>query len=151
METRAAEKVTLVVAGGGLFAGSLGGFASSPGAVLSVGLASVLLEEKGFVPFLQLSGSFGFSYFRVTDTPYTALDIRVGLAAGYTFLERITPYAVVRAFGGPVFYGGLFGTDLFHFQLGAGLVVGLPLGLDLSVEFIPLGEQRISAGVGVSF
>lgn len=58
---------------------------------------------------------------------------------------------MVRAFGGPFFYGSALGTDGYHLQLGAGLVVGLPWGLDLSAEIIPLGEQRVTAGLGGSF
>lgn len=151
VEYRASEKITVVGAGGALLAGRLGTAESAPGAVASVGLAGVLLEQGEWNPFLQLSGSFAFSYFRVLEETYTALDVRVGLVAGYTFFERLTPYAVLRAFGGPVFYGGLTGTDLYHVQLGLGVVLGLPWGLDLSVEFIPLGEQRISGGLGISF
>ena len=60
-----------------------------------------------------------------------------------------------RFFGGPVFLeqSGVttWGSDVYHVQLGAGSVVTLPAGFDLSVELIPLGEQRVSAGVGYSF
>jgi len=35
--------------------------------------------------------------------------------------------------------------------VGLGAVVGLPLGFDLSAEVVPLGEQRVTLGVGYSF
>jgi hypothetical protein len=80
-----------------------------------------------------------------------AVDARAALVVGYTVFDRLTPYAVARAFGGPVFYAGLSGGDRYHYQVGAGLVVGLPGGFDLSAEVVPLGEQRLTAGVGFSF
>jgi hypothetical protein len=61
----------------------------------------------------------------------------------------------VRAFGGPVFwrYQGVAvtGTDTHHYQLGAGLALGLGERVGLFAEGIPLGEQALSAGVSVSF
>jgi hypothetical protein len=80
-----------------------------------------------------------------------AVDFRAAVSAGWTLWERFTPYAVGRVFGGPVFYGGAIGTDAYHVQLGAGFVVGLPLGLDLNFEIVPLGEQRLSGGIGFTF
>lgn len=151
LDYRVSEKMTLAVAGGGMFLGNLGGFASTPGAVASIGLAGTVLEQGEWSPFLQVSGSFAFSTLRVNDEQYVALDVRAGLVCGWTLWERFTPYAVFRAFGGPVFYGAATGTDAYHVQLGVGAVVGLPGGFDLSAEFIPLGEQRITAGIGFSF
>lgn len=151
LEYRVNERITLVGAGGVMFLGSLGGASTRPGGVMSLSLSYLLLEQGTWSPFLQFSGSLAVSSMRVVDTNYVAIDVRAGLAAGWTFFERLTPYAVVRAFGGPVFYGSAMGTDAYHVQLGAGLVVGLPWGLDLSAEIIPLGEQRVTAGLGGSF
>jgi len=151
LEYRVSEKMTLVGAGGGILLGSLGTVSTSPGAVASLALSYLLLEQGRYTPFVQVAGSISFSAFRTTDANYAAIDFRGGVVAGYTFLERLTPYAVFRAFGGPVFYGGLLGTDAYHVQLGAGLVVGLPFGFDLSAEVIPLGEQRVTAGLGYTF
>jgi hypothetical protein len=111
----------------------------------------LVLDQGAYTPFVQLSGSIAFSAMKAALGAYEALDARVGVAAGYTFFDRLTPYLTARAFGGPVFYGGSVGTDLFHYQVGLGFVVGLPWGLDLSAELIPLGEQRVTAGVGLSF
>ena len=151
LEYRAAEKITLSGAAGVMLMGSLGGQPTSPGGVGSLALSFLLLEQGTYSPFLQFAGSLAVSVMRVIDVNYVAIDIRAGLAAGWTFFERLTPYAVVRAFGGPVYYGSIIGTDAYHVQLGAGLVVGLPWGFDLSAEVIPLGEQRVTAGLGFSF
>ncbi|MFO0597962.1 MAG: hypothetical protein U0228_21855 [Myxococcaceae bacterium] len=151
LEFRVNERITLVGAGGALLAGHFAGLDTSPGGVASVGLAGTLLEQGTWNPFVQLSGSIAFSTFAVSQEHYTALDLRAGVVAGWTFFDRLTPYAVFRAFGGPVFYAGATGTDAYHVQLGLGLVVGLPFGFDLSAEFIPLGEQRVTAGLGFSF
>lgn len=149
-EWRVSERVTLSAAGGGLFMGALDRVETGPGAVGSLGVSWLVLEQKDARPFVQLSGSLAVSGLRVASD-YLAIDGRIGVAAGYTIQERLTPYLVARAFGGPVFYAGSVGTDLFHYQLGAGVVVGLPLGLDLSFEGIPLGEQRLTLGLGASF
>ena len=151
LEYRVSDRITLAGAAGAMILGQLGGAPTSPGVVGSLSLSWLLLEQGTWSPFLQFSGSVAMSGMPVIDEHYVALDFRAGLAAGWTFFDRLTPYAVVRAFGGPVFYGAALGTDAYHVQLGAGLVVGLPLGLDLSAEFIPLGEQRVTAGLGFSF
>ncbi len=151
LEYRVTERITLVGAGGVMIAGTLGGAPTQPGGVGSLALSFLVLEQGTYSPFLQFSGSIALSAMRAADSNYVAIDFRGGLAAGWTLFERFTPYAVVRAFGGPVFYGSAIGTDAYHVQLGAGFVVGLPLGLDLSAEIIPLGEQRVTAGLGVSF
>jgi len=151
LEYRVSDRITLVGAGGALIRGQLGGAPTTPGAVGSLAISMLVLEQGTWSPFLQVSGSLALSTMRAADTNYVAIDFRAGLAAGWTLFDRFTPYAVVRAFGGPVFYGSATGTDAYHVQLGAGFVVGLPLGLDLSAEIIPLGEQRVTAGLGVSF
>jgi hypothetical protein len=67
----------------------------------------------------------------------------------------LTPYALARVFGGPVFWhdglAGQTGTDVHHFQLGAGLLVRLGRRLDIFAEGVPLGEQGISGGAGFAF
>jgi hypothetical protein len=155
-ERRLSSRLTLGVAAGALVGGRLVGVeggqaALGPGAVTSVSLAFTALEQLGARPFVMLSGAASFGFSRSTEGPYTALDVRVGVTAGYTLFDRLSPYLVARAFGGPVFWRGQMGTDAFHYQLGLGAVLGLPAGFDLSVEFVPLGEQRLTGGVGISF
>lgn len=150
-EWRVSDAITLVAAGGGLIAGRLGEFETSPGGVGSVSISGVLLEQGEYTPFIQLSASAGASVMTVANSTYVGVDIRGGFVVGWTLWQRFTPYGVARVFGGPVFWRGAVGTDAFHLQLGVGAVVGLPASFDLFAELIPLGEQRLSAGVGFSF
>lgn len=86
---------------------------------------------------------------------YEALDLRLGGELGLDIAQLLRPYAVARVFGGPVFwrYAGavVTGTDTHHYQLGAGLAVRLSRAFNAFAEGIPLGEQALSAGVGVAF
>jgi hypothetical protein len=160
---RVSERVTLVVGAGAVPFASVGGV-EGPGGVVSLGVSLLALEQGQYTPFIM--GAFSLSASRLALTknvivpagealgvpnPMTAVDGRLALTIGYTFWERFTPYIVGRVFGGPVFYGSKTGTDLYHYQVGAGFVVGLPLGFDVSGEIIPLGEQRFSVSIGYSF
>jgi len=84
-----------------------------------------------------------------------AFDVRAGLIVGKTFWNTLSPYAVFRALGGPLLwsYGGqtVIGGDLYHVQLGAGVVTILPRGFDVFVEGVPLGERAVTLGAGKSF
>jgi hypothetical protein len=88
-------------------------------------------------------------------TAYDALDFRVGVAAGFTWLRVLSAYGVVRGFGGPVLwtYQGSteLGTDTHHYQVGGGLAVLVARRIDLFAEGVPLGEQAVSAGASVAF
>ncbi len=151
LEWRASPRWTFVGAAGGVLAGSLGGERLGPGVVGSVAGSFLALEQGPWWPFVQLALSLAASGVSAPRSAYVAVDARAALVVGYTVFDRLTPYAVARAFGGPVFYAGLSGGDRYHYQVGAGLVVGLPGGFDLSAEVVPLGEQRLTAGVGFSF
>jgi hypothetical protein len=150
-EWHLAQRWTLVAAAGGVFGGSLGGEKTGGGAVGSVAGSFLALDQGKYYPFIQLALSLSVSGLSAPISSYLAMDARFALVVGYTFLDRITPYLVGRVFGGPVFYNNLTGTDLYHYQVGVGLVVGLPAGFDLSGEFVPFGEQRFTAAVGYSF
>ncbi|MBX7099878.1 MAG: hypothetical protein K1X89_19335, partial [Myxococcaceae bacterium] len=76
---------------------------------------------------------------------------RVSVLAGYTLFERLTLYAAGRVFGGPAFFRAASGGDASHYQVGGGALVRLPGAVDLSVEVMPLGEQRLVAALGFSF
>ncbi len=134
-----------------------------PGTLVSLGGAYRFLEGatplgRGFVVGSALVSFTGAST-QVgntgPDTAYDALDFRAGVAAGFTWLRALSAYAVVRAFGGPVFwrYQGSFelGTDTHHYQVGGGLAVLVLRRVDLFAEGVPLGEQALSAGVSVAF
>lgn len=156
-EWRASPRWTLAGAAGGVVAGRLvsepttESFDFSGGLVGSFSGSFLALEQGRLWPFIMVAGSLAVTGVRAAPTTYVALDLRLTTTVGYTFFERLTPYAVGRLFGGPVFWRSQTGTDLYHYQVGAGFVVGLPFGFDLNAEVIPLGEQRVTAGLGYSF
>lgn len=149
------SKRTLSVGAGALLGGTLASDSAQyhlgPGGTASVGYSQLVVEPKGAVPFVMLSGSLAVTHAPTRIGTYFAADVRAGVAVGWLLFDRFTPYATTRVFGGPVFWRGQTGTDQFHFQLGAGFVLGLPGGFDVVVECVPLGEQALSAGVGFSF
>jgi hypothetical protein len=135
----------------------------APGSVSDLGASYRVLwgdtpVGRGFV---IVSGvvSFTASSTQLRDqgarTAYDALDVRAGLVGGFTWWRVFSAYAVVRAFGGPVFwrYQGesQVGTDTHHYQVGGGLALLVLRRVDLFAEGIPLGEQAIAAGVSVAF
>lgn len=154
-EWRLNPRVTLSLSAGALVLGELAAsteaFRASPGFAGSFAAAFTVLEQRGAIPFVMLTAQASSSVVPTSAGSYAAFDVRASVVAGYTLFERFTPYLTARAFGGPVLWRGRTGTDLYHYQLGAGAVVGLPAGLDVSVEVVPLGEQRVSAAVGYSF
>lgn len=132
-----------------------------PGVSGYFGVARALLDEKGWVPFLQLGATLSGSRVttrgpNVNEGPsFTAFDVRAALTVGKT-LGPVAMYATGRAFGGPIFYRyrneAVTGTDLYKYQVGGGLTLALPSRvLDAFVEGIALGERGIAAGLGASF
>jgi hypothetical protein len=159
-ERKLSKTVTFQISGGGIAYGRLGGPGAETlrGFFAGAGASWAVVDQKGAIPFVMIGVSLAASLAvpeRGGDDALYALDIRGSVTAGYTLAQRFTPYLVGRLFGGPVVFvergRAWAGTDIYHFQLGAGLVVGLPGGFDLSAEIVPLGEQRVSAGVGYSF
>ncbi|MEZ4294200.1 MAG: hypothetical protein R3B70_04420 [Polyangiaceae bacterium] len=80
-----------------------------------------------------------------------AVDFRVTGIAGKTFFDILSPYLVLRAFGGPVFWEhegeSETGGDKYHFQIGAGMVLALPRRFDAFVEVVPVGERAAALGL----
>ncbi|UQA59115.1 hypothetical protein [Polyangium aurulentum] len=165
-ETRLSPKWTLQAGAGGFLWGSLrvGGerHLFGPGWAVSASGTYRLRDGADGYPFVILSGSLSVAGARTRleapgapEVPYYAGDIRIGAVAGKTFYDVLSPYALARVFGGPIFWrlGGesLAGTDRYHFQIGAGIVVALPMGLDAFAEIVPLGERAVSCGAGFTF
>lgn len=86
-----------------------------PGWIVSGAYSRRLLDGSGSWPFLLLGISGGGSgastqelVFGKRAAPasvsFYAFDIRVGLTVGKTFWNVLSPYAAVRAFGGPVIW-----------------------------------------------
>jgi len=135
----------------------------SPGVLAAVGASWRVLDAEDARPFVALTGQLAFAAASTRpsgapsspSTGYQALDLRIGAVAGWPLWQTITPYALARVFGGPVYwqYQGtsVTGSDVHHYQLGAGLLARLGRQLDVFAEGIPLGEQGISAGAGFLF
>lgn len=130
------------------------------GPLAVVAAAYRVLDGQGGTPFLLLATALSFSS-APTQTAgsnetarLTAVDGRVGVSIGKLFFKRLAPYATARAFGGPVFWRhrqrATLGSDKYHVQLGAGLLVRSKQ-LDAFVEFIPVGERALSSGLAYSF
>jgi hypothetical protein len=158
--------------GGGAGAGLGGAFTLgkeryriSPGWMVLGTWSRRLLDGVGNKPFLLIGLAFGASGASTREEVTTgkapetsslyALDVRIALTVGKTFFRTISPYASVRAFGGPVFWkyrgDGVVGGDTRHYQIAVGMAVALPRGFDVFVDGSPLGEQAISLGAGKSF
>jgi hypothetical protein len=95
-------------------------------------------------------GSAGFSASRATTpvAPLVGTDVRVGAVAGRRF-GPVSPYLLARAFGGPVMWNDLTGSDATHVQLGAGASVTTASGLSFLVDVSALGERSASLGVSL--
>jgi hypothetical protein len=165
-ERRLGERWSLQVSVGLAVAGELdvGSTAHEilPGPFGTIGASYRIVDEKGWVPFVLASTSFGasVSWTRARGVPsaptetMTAFDGRLGLAVGKTIANVVSPYLVVRGFGLPVLWSidgrNVVGTDANHYQVGLGAAVRIG-GADIDVEGVPLGEQAIVVGGGWSF
>jgi hypothetical protein len=121
--------------------------------------ASVQLNEPwSWAPFLLVTLEVSGSHARTAPTAsdggagagLTALDVRLGVLAGKTFADAITPYVAARVFGGPVWWRGDSGTDVHHYQIAAGVTVAIGRA-DVHAELAPFGERRFVAGAGARF
>ncbi len=153
---RLSLQLNLGAAIGGELQTPRGAYRFSPGPTFAAGASYTLLPGS---PFLVLTGVLAASVAeseRGDESPtYTAIDARFGVAFGVTLFERLSPYAVARAFGGPVFFRyrgeSVTGTDVYHVQLGAGLSVRPIDQLVVFIEGIPLGERALSGGASFAF
>jgi len=135
----------------------------SPGLLLLLGGSYRLVENAGARPFVLLGGQLAYVTSRTTErglagapsAGYHAFDFRVGPVVGWTFFRALSPYFLARVFGGPVFwsYGGQteVGSDVHHYQLGAGLSLLVARRLTAFVEGVPLGERTLAGGAGFAF
>ena len=111
-------------------------------------------------PFVLASSLLSFTSARThaadasPTTSYAAFDLRLSAVAGVTLWDRLSPYALARVFGGPIYwtYAGqsVIGTDTHHYQLGAGIALLITRLVDLFLEGVPLGEQAIAGGLSLS-
>lgn len=146
---------------GAAFGGSLampdGTYTFAAGPTGAIGATYRLLTGQ---PFLTLSGVLSGTTAKTRGdngdrARYTAFDLRLGAACGLTFWNAVSPYAVARVFGGPVFWhyegASRTGTDAYHVQLGVGLSALVSERVNLFFEGIPLGERAFSGGAALVF
>jgi hypothetical protein len=154
-----ARNASFQLGAGGVVAGELERnghvYDLGPGPSGFVGAGYRAFGEQGPWPFLQINATFSVTRATTSTTPYTAFDLRAAAVAGKTIGAGFTPYAVARAFGGPIFWTidgeDVIGTDLYKYQLGGGLALALAARtLDVFVEGIGIGERGVAAGIGVS-
>jgi hypothetical protein len=168
LEVLVAPRVTVFAGGGSIVGGRVQvegtDFDMHPGWLATAGASWLALTETARRPFVLASVVLGYASVHTTQAPqgagpgvdvgWRAADGRIGLAVGKSF-GAVRPYAVARAFGGPVSWqlGGqsITGTDTHHYQLGAGAALTLPGHFDVNVEAVPLGEQALVLGAGYAF
>ncbi len=111
-------------------------------------------------PFVLASLTFGHARSSAISDDgkshdWIASDLRAGLMVGKTFASNIVPFAVARAFAGPVQWRladrEVTGGDLHHYAVGLGATYRIPGAIDAFVELLPLGEQSVSAGASFPF
>lgn len=170
IEYRVTPTLTLFAGGGGILGGHVT-FESdphrlevNPGGFASVGGAYRAVDGVGRSPFvilsLSLSQSFGSTQAWNADGTVSgrarlaAGDGRIGVTIGKNIGSVFSPYLSIRGFGGPVFWrlrgNDVIGSDRHHYQVAVGGAAALGRGIDAFAEYAPLGEQRLSLGVGLS-
>lgn len=156
------KRLTLQISAGVAFAGELeapnGTHQFNPGPTGGIGVVYTLVAGS---PFVALSGVLSASHAttqldgRGPPVDYAAFDLRLGVIAGVTVLDVISPYVVARAFGGPVYWSyegkSQTGTDTSHVQLGLGVSVRPIETIAIFAEGIPLGEQALAGGASIAF
>jgi hypothetical protein len=126
----------------------------SPGPLGAITASFRPLDEGTVAPFVLFSASMAASLSWATASTLTAFDVRLGVAAGKTIADVVTPYVLARAFGGPVLWSiaraSATGTDAYHYQVGAGASVRVGR-VDVFAEGVPLGERAVVLGAGAVF
>ena len=170
LEIKLGKRFVLSFGAGALAYGTLGAGRAArremrPGPVIAVSLAYTLVpQEEHGKPFVLLTGTLaGLAASTAPDASggddvgYQAMDLRVGALVGTRVplgSVSLVPYAVVRAFGGPILWkiGGasVTGTDAYKHQLGGGAIFAFGR-FDAFIEAIAVGERALVGGLGVSF
>lgn len=164
LDRRIGERWTVGGSLGSTLAGSfrIGGtrFSLSPGPLAAFVTTLRAVDEGEVAPFVlftsAVSTSLSWTAPPADDASQSmlALDVQVGVAAGKTIAHVLSPYALARAFGGPVFWryqgSSVIGTDAYHYQVGGGLALRLG-AFDVVAEGVPLGEKALVGGVGLAF
>jgi hypothetical protein len=154
-------KLVLQAGVGVAFGGSLtlpdGRYEFDPGPTGVLGADYRVFDDDRSFLVLTSGLSFAFARTRLAGGPsvgYEAFDLRLGAELGLELARVFRPYALARAFGGPVFWRhqgeAVDGTDTHHYQFGLGASVRLARTLSVFAEGVPLGERAVSLGVGLA-
>jgi len=137
-------------------------FSAGPTAAIGASWRAV----PGTKPFVILTSNLSFSAAKTsatgaapgaptTNVGYDAFDLRLGALVGTTLARVLSPYAVGRVFGGPVYWqyqgASVTGTDTHHYQLGAGVTVVAAGRVNVFAEGVPIGERSLAAGTAFAF
>lgn len=160
-----ADRWALRASFGGVLGGTLGRpgdrYILGPGVVGSVSGRYRVLHPKGPIPFVDASLSLSASWSQAARRDgiggrapgLLATDVRFGATVGWSLWDVWTPYASVRAFGGPVVWereGELVtGTDTHYYQVALGSALGWPGG-GVFVDGSFLGERSLTVGLMIS-
>ena len=154
-------KLILQVGAGATLGGTLtvpaGKYDFSPGPTASVGADWRAFGDRRTFVLLTSALSYSASRTHLGDegsVGYEAFDLRLGGQLGVNVADVFHPYAVVRAFGGPVYWhylgDAVIGTDAHHYQVGAGAGLKISKVMNLFIEAIPLGERAVSLGASAA-
>jgi hypothetical protein len=149
-EKRLGERTSVQLASGAVVSGTIGADPLGPGWLFLTGLSYRVADGRGSAPFVLLSGTVGALSARANEAHFSALDVRGGVTIGKTLAGFASPYVAARVFGGPVYWRGATGTDLYHYQLALGASFSAGPAV-VFAEWAFLGERAASAGAGVSF
>ena len=142
--------------GGSLTAPS-GQYEFSPGPTASLGADWRAFDNRRTFVLLTSALSFSAARTHLDGQPtvgYEAFDLRLGGQVGVNVANLFQPYAVARAFGGPVYWrylgNAVTGTDTHHYQVGAGAALRVSKIVNVFLEGIPLGERALSLGASAA-
>jgi hypothetical protein len=128
------------------------------GPTAAIGASWHVVDGRAFVvltSFLSFTSSRTRAKDAMATVAYDALDLRLGAIVGTTLWNVLSPYALGRVFGGPVYWtyqgASVTGTDTHHFQLGGGFALLITRRVDLFAEGVPFGERAVAGGLSVSF
>jgi hypothetical protein len=151
LDRRIGARGTLQLAAGAITYAHVDGVTIDKGGLASIAYSHRFVDESERSPFVV--GTFSFTASYAPDL--SAGDARIGVAVGKTLARTFAPFVVARAFGGPVRWRHgddvRTGGDSHHYQVGLGALFLAGRGVDASLEIAPLGEKRLSAGLGWSF
>jgi hypothetical protein len=146
LDRRVGDRVTFQIALGSAVAGRIGDDTLRAGPLGSLAFSLRAVDDSPRSPFVIMTASLAQSYVKTSLSSLAATDGRIGVAIGKT-IAPLAPYVVARAFGGPVYYNDLVGSDRYHYQVGAGLLV-FSGGFSGALEVAFLGERRVTASLG---